>query len=44
MFDQGPKIQEVVEVEAPNSVIEAYALAAQYGKNVKFVRRANEES
>ena len=44
VFDQGPKIQEVVEVGAPNSVIEAYGLAAKYGKNVKFVRRANEES
>ena len=44
VFDQGPKIQEVVDVEAPNSVIEAYGLAAKHGKNVKFVRRANEES
>lgn len=44
VFDQGPKIQEAIEVGAPNSVIEAYGLAAKHGKNVKFVRRANEES
>ncbi len=44
VFDQGLKIQEVVEVEAPNSVIEAYGLAAKHGKNVKFVRRANEKN